>query len=333
MRKGLARLIALGAVVIALAGAFVWRLFALLLPGRAEKPDQALTPQRAEIGKSAVAPSYQRAGRMPVRLSTAPRCFARSPSGALWVAGGSELVEMSAGGAEVARIRLEADATAIAFEATGNMFLAMGNRLEIRGPSGAFIRSFADLDERALIVSIAADPRSSDLFLADAGNRIIHHYTKEGRLLGRIGEKDEAAGIPGFVVPSPYFSIAVSADRRLFAANPGRHGIEIYGYDGRLLGSFYRPSSGIDGFAGCCNPACIFLVDGGILTVEKGVTRVKIVSPTGELLRVVADGESLDPSFLGNPAIREPGGRVLVLDRVAGEISVFEAKEWIGASS
>jgi hypothetical protein len=46
----------------------------------------------------------------------------------------------------------------------------------------------------------------------------------------------------------------------------------------------------LDGFSGCCNPIHFaFLSDGGFVTSEKGLVRVKIHEPTGDF-RCAVDG-------------------------------------------
>jgi hypothetical protein len=331
--SGLRKAVILIALALAAAGALVWKLVTGLIPDRLVRPQDTSRERRSgtaagnQPARSSLS-SYSRPIRLALDLQDAPRAFSRSPSGSIWVAGGRELAELSEEGVERARFAMPAPVSAIAVDANGDIFTAMSNRIEVRDTRGRLLRTFADLDEKAVIVSIAAGSAEDELFLADSGNAVVLRYTKAGRLLGRIGERDERRGIPGFVVPSPYFSIAVSADRLLYAANPGRHGIEVYSYDGNPVRSFYRPSMGIEGFAGCCNPACITLLDGGrILTVEKGIKRIKILSAAGELLEVVADEESLAVNFLGDGALAGADGRLMVLDRAAREIIVFKGKK------
>jgi hypothetical protein len=331
--KGFRKAVVMLALALAATGALVWKIVTGLIPDRLSKLPEASKERRSGgtagiTAERAEHKSYSEHMRIALDISGAPRSLALSPSGSIWVAGGSELVELAVDGTGRAGFAMPAPVSAVTVDDNGEIFAAMSNRIEVRDFRGALLRSFADLDAGARIVSIAADPAADELFLADSGNAVVLRYTKAGKLLGRIGEKDERRGIPGFVVPSPYFSIAVSADHLLYAANPGRHGIEIYSYDGSLVGSFYKPSMGIDGFAGCCNPACIVLLDGGrVLTVEKGIKRIKIVSPAGELLEVIADEESLAVNFLGDGAVVGRDGRLLVLDRAAREIIVFQGKK------
>jgi hypothetical protein len=296
---------------------FVWQLIAFLRPRTSltafSEPAIASDLPASRIPNPGPA-DYLPAGIVPLDLSVPPDCFALSPSGSIWVGAGENITELSRQGVELKSVSLGKEVTALSFDSNGEMYLAAGNHVEVRDPSGGLLRRFADLDERALIVSIASDKSMDDLFLADAGSKAILHLTKKGRLLGRIGG--------GFVVPSPYFPIAVSADHRLYAANPGKLGIETYGYDGTLLGSFYPAAGTPGGFAGCCNPASIALTDyPSIVTVEKGVRAVKVFSTSGEFRGAIMDEESLSASPIGPEVAAE--GRVYVLDRAAKRILVF----------
>ena len=90
------------------------------------------------------------------------------------------------------------------------------------------------------------------------------------------------AGIPGFIVPSPYFDVAVAPDGLLRVVNPGAHRVEAYTFDGHLELSWGKRGMGIGDFCGCCNPSNIaILPDGRVVTAEKGIPRVKVYSASG----------------------------------------------------
>ena len=75
----------------------------------------------------------------------------------------------------------------------------------------------------------------------------------------------------------------------MWVVNPGMHAFENYEFDGDLRAFWENTSMKIDGFSGCCNPAHFtFLPDGSFVTSEKGLVRVKVHKPSGELLGVVA---------------------------------------------
>jgi len=179
-----------------------------------------------------------------------------------------------------------------------------------------------------------------NLFVADAGNRVVLKYDLAGKLLGRIGEKNKEKNVPGLIVPSPYLHVAMGKDRLLRVNNPGRHCVETYTADGELELSWGRPSTAIEGFCGCCNPITVcLLTDGRCITCEKGLPRVKVYSSDGKFESVVAGTESFpenakygsvtpkaDGMLGGLDAAVDEHGRVYVLDLVTAEVRVFKPK-------
>lgn len=139
-----------------------------------------------------------------------------------------------------------------------------------------------------------------------------------------------------FVVPSPYFPIAMGPDGLLRVSNPGAHRVEAFTLDGHLELAWGKPSERIEGFCGCCNPAHLaVLPDGRIVTAEKGIPRVKVYSAEGTFEGVVAGPESLSPNLAAATETREDlrlhpvsvaadsRGRILVLDPVARCVKIF----------
>jgi hypothetical protein len=166
------------------------------------------------------------------------------------------------------------------------VLIGLTRHLEIYNLEGAKLASWEDLGEKAVITSIAA--ASNDVFIADAGNRILLRYDLSGKRLGVIGKKDAAKNIAGFAVPSPYFEVGVSRDW-VWAVNPAHHRLEAYRFDGEPVATWGNFGNGIEGFCGCCNPIHFtHLADGRFVTSEKGMPRVKIYSAQGKLESVVA---------------------------------------------
>jgi hypothetical protein len=84
----------------------------------------------------------------------------------------------------------------------------------------------------------------------------------------------------------------------------------------------------IDGFCGCCNPTHMAILDNGsFVTSEKGLPRVKVIAPTGELQAVVAGPGQLAPDTVGLDLAIDPEGRILVLDPAARMVRVFVEKK------
>ena len=75
--------------------------------------------------------------------------------------------------------------------------------------------------EKAVFSSLAV--YKDNVFVADAGNRIVYRYDLKGQLINLVGVKDKDNNNPGFVIPSPYFDLAVTSDGLLRVVNPGKH--------------------------------------------------------------------------------------------------------------
>jgi hypothetical protein len=113
----------------------------------------------------------------------------------------------------------------------------------------------------------------------------------------------------------------------LYVANPGRHRVEVFTQDGAYKPelSWGEPSTSWSGFAGCCNPiALAALDDGRVLTVEKGISRIKIFAE-GKLDCVVAApnilGESPHPRYF--TAVPLSDGRIAVFDFEYATVRMF----------
>jgi len=217
------------------------------------------------------------------------------------------------------------------------IYLAMKDHVEMYTPDGKQQDVWDKAGPNALFTSIALG--ATGIFVADAGNRVVLRYLgnrAEGpfrsQIASRIGEKDDARGIPGFVIPSPYFDVAVGPQDTLWVANPGRRRVERYTFDGNLVSSWGKASPKIEGFCGCCNPTHIaVLPDGGLVTSEKGLARVKTYTAGGELVSVVAPPAAFAEGTVGLDVAADSRGRILVLDPVARKVRVFVKKKAGGA--
>jgi hypothetical protein len=221
----------------------------------------------------------------------------------------------------------------------GRLYVGAGSRVFLFDPQGAAMGTWMEgFSDKSVLTSVAVGEDA--VFVADAGNRVVLRFDPEGKLLGRIGEPDEARGLRGFVIPSPHFDVAVTADGLLRVVNPGARRIETFTADGDLLGQWGKASADIDGFFGCCNPADFtVLPDGRFVTAEKGIPRVKIYSPKGDLQCVVADPQMLGQTVNAAQVNQDSGhtptfdvaidrrGRVLVLDPMTRQVRVFVRKD------
>jgi len=209
--------------------------------------------------------------------------------------------------------------------------------VEVYDDQGKQLASWESLGDDAVLTSIAVS--KNDVFVADAGNRIVLRYDTTGKLMNRIGGKDKERNIPGFVIPSPYFDLAVGRDGLLRAVNPGLHRIEAYTFDGDLEFFWGKFSSGVEGFCGCCNPINFaILEDDSFVTCEKGLARVKIYDPEGAFVGAVAGPEQLGVTahICATPTQCQSGGfdvavdaqgRIFILDTINNVMKIFTRKK------
>ncbi len=236
----------------------------------------------------------------------------------------------------------------MADDASDNLkiYVTMKDHVEIYNSRGKLLSRWQSLGDDTILTGIAVS--KNDVFIADAGNRIILRYDKAGTIINLIGQKDEDRNIPGFVIPSPYFDVAVGRDGLLRVVNPGIHKIEAYTFEGDLEFSWGEFSSGIKGFCGCCNPVNFAMLHGSdpsgaddnFVTCEKGLTRVKIYDPEGVFVGVVTGPEQLveggKVEICDTPAECQLGGfdvavdmngRVFVLDTIKNIVRIFSRIE------
>jgi len=162
---------------------------------------------------------------------------------------------------------IPAAAHCIAVDENFDIYLGVGDHIEVYDSTGKRLSVWETPEKNSYITSIALT--ADVVYVADAGKQIVLRYDKSGILLNRIGDKDEARDIPGFVVPSPYFDVAVDADGFIWVVNPGRQSLENYTPNGDLRSFWGSASMRLEGFSGCCNPSHIALLpDGSFVTSE-----------------------------------------------------------------
>jgi hypothetical protein len=277
-----------------------------------------------------------------VRRFAAPREDARriafGPDDQLYIAAGKSVSVLDRQGVSLSAIPLSDTARCVAVSREGEVFIGLRDHVEIFDRKGQRRASWESSGPRAWLTGLAVTP--SNIFLADAGNRVVLRCDRSGKVLGRIGEKNKSKNSPGFIVPSPFFDLEMHPDGLFRVTNPGRHRVEAYTVDGDFELAWGKPSAAIDGFCGCCNPIAIALLpDGRIVTCEKGLPRVKVYSADGTFEAVVAGPESFpenvkaaageglsDASHGGLDAAVNSLGEIHILDLVKGDIRVMVRK-------
>jgi len=243
--------------------------------------------------------------------------------GRIYIAGKDGVEIFDPSGKAENKFKIGGTAQCITVDENGNLFLGMQEHIEIWNDSGKQLSEWNTCGADAVITSIAV--LGDDVFVADAGQKVVFRYDKKGNQISKIGLKDPATGVPGFIIPSPYFDLGISKDGNLWIVNPGRHSFEKYTFNGTLLSSWGKASMAMEGFCGCCNPSNFaFLHDSLFVTSEKAIERVKVYNPDGSFRCVVATPDQFEEGTKGLDLAVDKQNRILVLDPVKLLIRVFE---------
>jgi hypothetical protein len=254
-------------------------------------------------------------------------------SGLLYVAGDQSIKMMDSGGRIKDTVKLNISPFCLV-PAEDRFYIGTRGRIVITDKKGNVKETWKSLGENAWITSIAID--NELIFIADAGQRIVWCFDIKGNSVRRIGDKDPDRNIPGFLVPGPYFDLAMAPDGLLRIANPGNHQVEAYTVKGDREFAWGKFGNRLEDFSACCNPVSLaILPDGDVITCEKGVARVKVYGTFGRLKGFVADPKQLAnvPSSVGIKTERiqrygfdvaaDSEGHVYILDRVRNVLRFF----------
>jgi DNA-binding beta-propeller fold protein YncE len=262
--------------------------------------------------------------RAPVpALVESPHALAVDEADRLIVGGKDEIAVIETNGVVRSRIPVPFAVRCVTIEEDGALYVGHTDHVGVYHQGGQAPTQWPSLGSNAVLTSIAT--AGETVFVADAGNRVIWRMDKTGKVLGRIGDKSE--GYDGFVIPSPHFDLAIGSVGELWVVDPGRHTLTAFGSDGRRRSVWGQAGMAAAGFSGCCNPTDIAIrSDGSFVTSEKGLVRVKLYTPAGELLGVLAGPEQFDEDVRGLDLAVDRAGRIMVLDPARGQVRVFEVK-------
>jgi hypothetical protein len=169
------------------------------------------------------------------------------------------------------------------------IFASTMDLILIISSSGVIRDEWGPFEDSAIITSVASN--KSSVVFADAGNKMLFVLDKRGEVKKLIGQNDGQ-----FIIPSPYFDVALSPENVLFVANTGHRRVETRTMEGVLKGYFGEPGTAPGAFCGCCNPAHFAIIPDGFVTAEKGINRIKILNKKGEFVEFVSSKNSFPPS-------------------------------------
>lgn len=252
--------------------------------------------------------------------------------GSLLVAGDKSVRLFDADGKGQREIILSAAPRCVAENMDGTLFIGVGDHIEVYNAEGTRAATWESFGRSVTVTAVVV--AGDRVFAAYWENRsgLAVQCDKAGKVLTRFGARDDKRGIPGLVIPSPYLDIALSPDGQLlYVADTGRHRIEAYTMSGDLKSSVGQFSMAVEGFCGCCNPVAIALrPEGGFVTSEKGIGRVKLIGPDAQFECLVAAPETFAEETFGIAVALDERGRVYVLDTGARAVRVFSRKKEAG---
>ncbi|NQU21400.1 MAG: hypothetical protein HQ567_08965 [Candidatus Nealsonbacteria bacterium] len=267
---------------------------------------------------------YRQTREIPVDMQYVS-ALAVGPTGDIYVAGDRAIHVFAPDGTKRDDIDLDEEPTCLAVAGANHakpdrLYVAMRQHVEVVTTDGRPVAKWETI-AKANVTSIAA--ADEDIFVADAANKIVWRYAPDGTIQGRIGDPDKKKHVPGFVITTPFFDLAMAPDGLLRVVNPRLLRIEAYTIDGDLEGHWGTASPDVDGFYGCCNPIHFAIFsDGRFVTAEKGVQRIKIYDKQGQFDCVVAGPEQMTAQA-GDLAV-DHNDRVLALDPIARCVRIFE---------
>ncbi|HSV72544.1 MAG TPA: hypothetical protein VLH79_02155 [Chthonomonadales bacterium] len=247
------------------------------------------------------------------------RAFAIDASDTALVCGDGRVQCLDAKGREVAVIDAGGEPQCVAAD-HDTVYVGLRDRVVVFDRAGTRRAEWGPLGERCLLTALAAS--GSLLAAADSGARLVHLL--DGKSVRSIGARDAARSHPGLIVPSPHLDAVWRPDGHLLVANCGMHRVETWTKAGTFVGAWGSPSCDLHGFCGCCNPTDLaLLADGGVVTAEKGIPRVKVHNADGSFREVVAPPDAFDSATNGLDLCVSRAGEVAILDPRARAIRWF----------
>ncbi|MGF1586714.1 MAG: hypothetical protein ACFCUM_15415 [Bacteroidales bacterium] len=251
-----------------------------------------------------------------------PRAIA-SRNNNIYILTSENLQILNSEGSRIKSISLQADPVCFDFSESGNIIVGFTKFMILLDADGNVTRQSEPVDGNARFTSIAQ--MDGNIFVADGINRRVIVFDENLEITSEFKGESGVSEIHGFIVPDTRFTLGVNQEDELWITNPGLHSIQNYTASGNLRSYIQSSSFGIEGFSGCCNPVHFtFLPDGGFVTSEKGLIRVKVLKESGEVESVVAPPEKFAGGTMAPAVAVDSNGHVLLLDFDRNMVRIFE---------
>jgi DNA-binding beta-propeller fold protein YncE len=207
------------------------------------------------------------------------KAVAVDPSGEIYLGGDSFVSCYDKDIKLIWTIKTPAPVTALC-NSGDTIFASTMEQILVMSASGRILNEWGPFEDSCIITSVSSNRKF--VAFADAGNKMIFILDKGGEVKKIVGQNKGE-----FIIPSPYFDVALDNDNNLFIANTGHHRIELRTIDGTLKSFFGEAGTAPGFFAGCCAPPHFALIPEGYVTAEKGINRIKILNKKGEFVEFV----------------------------------------------
>ncbi len=247
-------------------------------------------------------------------------------SGYLAIGFENQLQMIDTSGREIFNKAVSGPITSLKLSKDNLIYLGCKNHIEKYNTNGDLIETWQEIDPSTYITSIAL--KDDYVFVANASGAVVLQYSLTGEILHSFDGKNRTDSKHGFIIPSPYFDLDVDSGGELWAANTGVQAIENYNLDGSLRAFWGASSYDLKGFIGCCNPAHFSILENdSFVTCEKGLVRIKIYLPSGELESVVATPDDFSANSIPPDLTSDEMNNIYILDISRKMIRKFERKE------
>jgi hypothetical protein len=207
------------------------------------------------------------------------QAVAVDPSGKVFLGGGSFVSCYDEDLKLIWNVKTSSPVTALS-DYGDTIFASTNEQILVMNSAGLILKEWGPFEDSCLITSVSSNRHL--VAVADAGNKMVIILDKGGEVKKIIGQNNKQ-----FILPSPFFDVALDNDNNLFVANTGHHRIETRNTDGVLKSFFGEPGTAPEYFCGCCAPSHFALIPQGFVTSEKGINRIKILNKKGEFVEFV----------------------------------------------
>lgn len=206
----------------------------------------------AETRESVAAPvrdsipdKWKVTGEMQVREGSL-KAVSVSPSGYIYLGGESFVSCYNGDLRQIWTLKTPYPVTSLS-NSGDTIYASTVEMIMVIGTDGKLKDEWGPFEDKSYITSVASNQNS--VAYADAGNKMVVILDKQGGVKKIIGQNDGQ-----FVLPSPYFDVALDVTGNLFVANTGHRRIETRSAEGKLISTFGEPGMAPGAFCGCCNP-------------------------------------------------------------------------------